>query len=127
MIILDARVLIAHLDQHDALHARAVEHLLDAADHQFGASSITLAEVLVAPTRAGHQAAAQAALRALDITEIALSPNAATRLAALRVETSLKLPDCCVLLAAQDADGAVLTFDDRLAREAARLGLAPST
>jgi predicted nucleic acid-binding protein len=123
VIVLDATVLIAHFDQHDALHTRATEHLLEAADQQFGASSITLAEILVAPTRTGHQADALAALRALDVTEIPLPPNAATRLAALRVETVLKLPDCCVLLAAQDVDGTVLTFDDRLAREAARLGV----
>ena len=82
--------------------------------------------ILVGPT--AHRppsSLAQAALRALDVTEMPLPPNAATRLAALRVETVLKLPDCCVLLAAQDADGTVLTFDDRLAREAARLGLSP--
>ncbi len=125
MIVLDASVLIAHFDQHDAVHTRATEHLLDAADQQFGASSITLAEILVGPTRTGHLSAAQAALRALDVTELPLPPSAATRLAALRAETTLKLPDCCVLLAAQDADAAVLTFDDRLAREAARLGLIP--
>ncbi len=125
MIVLDASVLIAHLDHSDALHTRATEHLLDAADQQFGASAITLAEILVGPTRAGHLSVAQAALRALDVTELPLPPSAATRLAALRVETALKLPDCCVLLAAQDADGMVLTFDDRLAREAGRLGLTP--
>jgi predicted DNA-binding protein (UPF0278 family) len=38
--------------------------------------------------------------------------------------TGLKMPDCCVLLAAQDATAeAVLTFDEALAREAERLGL----
>lgn len=37
--------------------------------------------------------------------------------------THLKLPDCCVLLAAQDKHAdAILTFDDRLGREAERLG-----
>jgi predicted nucleic acid-binding protein len=123
VIVLDASVLIAHFDQHDALHARATEHLLDAADQQFGASAITLAEILVGPTRTGHLSAAQAALRALDVTELPLPPSAATRLAALRVETRLRLPDCCVLLAAQDAEGTMLTFDDRLGREATRLGL----
>jgi predicted nucleic acid-binding protein len=123
VIVLDASVLIAHLDRHDALHARATEHLLDAADQQFGASSVTLAEIFVGPTRTGRLSIAQAALRALDVTELPLPPNAATQLAALRVETTLKLPDCCVLLAAQDAGARVLTFDDHLAREAARLGL----
>jgi predicted nucleic acid-binding protein len=123
VIVLDASVLIAHFDHDDALHAQATEHLLDAADQQFGASSITLAEILVGPTRTGRLVIAQAALRALDVTEIPLPLNAAMRLAALRVESGLKLPDCCVLLAAQDTNGTVLTFDDRLGREAIRLGL----
>lgn len=69
--------------------------------------------------RAGALPAAQAALRTLGVTELPLPPNASERLAALRVETALKLPDCCVLLAAEAAGGTVLTFDDRLAREAA--------
>jgi predicted nucleic acid-binding protein len=123
VIVLDASLLIAHFDHDDALHAQATEHLLDAADQQFGASSITLAEILVGPTRTGRLVIAQAALRALDVTELPLPSNAAMRLAALRVESGLKLPDCCVLLAAQDTNGTVLTFDDRLGREAIRLGL----
>ena len=123
MIVLDANVLIAHLDQHDVHHTTAKKRLLELADQPFGASSITLAEVLVAPTRAGSLPAAQAALRVLDIAELELPPNASERLAALRVDTSLKLPDCCVLLAAETSPGSVLTFDERLAREATRRGL----
>ena len=123
MIVLDANVLIAHLDPHDAHHAAATERLLDVADRPFGASSITLAEILAAPTRTGNLATAQAALRTLEVAELSLPPNASERLAALRADTSLKLPDCCVLLAAETSPGSVLTFDDRLAREAARRGL----
>ena len=125
MIILDASVLIAHLDQNDLHHALATERLLEVADQRLGASSITLAEVLVAPTRAGRLAAARAALSALGVHELPLPPNASERLAALRIETALKLPDCCVILTAEVAGGAVLTFDDRLAREATRLRLDP--
>jgi predicted nucleic acid-binding protein len=123
VIVLDANVLIAHFDQHDAHHTAATEHLLDLADRPFGASSITLAEVLVAPARTRALPAAQAALRALAVAELPLPPNASERLAILRVETGLKLPDCCVLLTAEGAAGTVLTFDDRLAREARRRGL----
>jgi len=37
----------------------------------------------------------------------------------------LKLPDCCVVLAAQDAEAdAIITFDDKLRRAAAGLGFA---
>lgn len=126
MIVLDASVLIAHLDQHDALHAAARERLRAAVKQRrrFGTSTITLAEVLVDPMRSGTLRSAQAALSALDVAELPLPANAAERLAALRTETALKLPDCCVLLAAEVANGSVLTFDERLAREAAERGLA---
>jgi predicted nucleic acid-binding protein len=120
VIVLDASVLIAHLDADDTHHERARERLLDAADQQFAASPITLAEVLVGPTRAGRLPEARAALGTLGVTELPLPANAAERLAQLRVETQLKLPDCCVLLAAHEAACPVLTFDERLAREADR-------
>jgi toxin FitB len=123
VIVLDASVLIAHLDAGDAHHAAATERLLGLAGEPFGASSITLAEVLVAPARAGRVPAARAALGTLGVAELPLPPDAAERLAALRAETKLKLPDCCVLLTAELHDGAVLTFDDRLAREAAARAL----
>jgi predicted nucleic acid-binding protein len=123
VIVLDANVLIAHFDEHDTHHVAAKQRLLHLADQPFGASSITLAEVLVAPTSAGSLPAAHAALHALDVFEMQLPPNAAERLAALRVQTALKLPDCCVLLAAEAVHGTILTFDDRLAREAVRRGL----
>jgi toxin FitB len=126
MIVLDASVLIAHLDQHDALHSAARERLRTAVKQRsrFGTSTITLAEVLVDPTRSGTLRAAQAALHGLDVEELPLPQDAAERLAALRADTGLKLPDCCVLLAAEAANGGVLTFDERLARAAAERGLA---
>lgn len=124
MIVLDASVLIAHLDPRDALHETADERLLVAADQPFGASTITLAESLVAPLRTGRLRTTQAALRALEVAELPLPANAAERLAALRADTGLKLPDCCVLLAAEAANGGVLTLDERLARAAAERGLA---
>jgi predicted nucleic acid-binding protein len=124
VIVVDASVLIAHLDEHDALHARAVDVLLEAADQRLGCSPITLAEVLVGPARRDRLAAARAAVAELEVEEIPLGEEAPVRLAALRAESGLKMPDCCVLLAAQDAAAkAVLTFDDALAREVERLGL----
>ncbi len=122
MIILDASVLIAHFDYRH--HSRAVELLLEAAEHPLGASVVTLAEVLVAPARQDRLDAAEAALRELGVHEIALGTHAATRLARLRAETALRLPDCCVLLAVQDAAAhALVTFDDRLGAQATRRGI----
>ena len=121
MIVVDASVLVAHLDENDALHDRAVDVLLASAEQPLACSPITLAEVLVGPARAGRLRDARNAITNLGVAEIPLGEGAAARLAELRAETALKLPDCCVLLAADDAQAqAVLTFDDRLARAAER-------
>lgn len=124
MIVLDASVLIAHLDAADAHHDRAETLLLSTADEALVASPITLAEVLVGPARAGHLDQATAAVARLDVQTVALPDHAPARLAILRAGTGLKLPDCCVLLAAQQSRGAVASFDDRLTATARKLGLA---
>ena len=123
MIVLDASVLIAHLDERDALHERAEEALTSVAAHPLAASPLTVAEVLVGPARAGRADEAVGVLRALGISEVPLPEDASTRLAELRARTGLKLPDCCVLLAAETAPAdAVLTFDERLLAAATRRG-----
>ncbi|MGN6372232.1 MAG: type II toxin-antitoxin system VapC family toxin [Solirubrobacteraceae bacterium] len=122
-IVLDASVLIGHLDNNDPHHARAVR-LLEATDGQvLGASTITLAETLVAPARAGRLADAQSALSRLGVRELALDDEAASRLARLRADLGVKLPDCCVLLAAQKHSGAVASFDEGVIKAARKLGL----
>lgn len=124
VIVADASVLIAHLDRTDVHHDGAVTLLLRAGGLPLAASPITVAEVLVAPARISRLDEAHVALRTLDLQEIALTPDAVPRLARLRADTNLKLPDCCVLLAAQDAPAqAILTFDERLASAARSLGL----
>ncbi|MGI8574590.1 MAG: type II toxin-antitoxin system VapC family toxin [Egibacteraceae bacterium] len=103
MIVLDASVLIAQLDAEDAHHGRASALLLGAA-------------------RAGQLDRATGALRQLKVKSVRLDEDAPMRLAALRADTRLRLPDCCVLLAAEQADGGVATFDDRLAGVARERG-----
>jgi hypothetical protein len=67
---------------------------------------------------------ARTAVADLGVGEIALGDDAAARLAGLRAETGLKMPDCRVLLAVEDARAeAVLTCDDRLARATEQRGL----
>ncbi len=123
-MIVDASVLVAHLDERDAHNDAATRLLLDGAGDELAASPITLAEVLVGPARAERLVEAQTILDALSVREIALGADAAPRLARLRAQTGLKLPDCCVLLAAGDAqERVVATFDERLAAAARRIGL----
>lgn len=123
MIVLDASALIAHLDERNEHHERATAALIDAADQQLAASPLTVAEVLVGPASVGRLDRASAALRELGTIEVPLGRDAGARLASLRAGTGLKLPHCCVLLAAQDAPAErVISFDDRLAAAAEALG-----
>jgi predicted nucleic acid-binding protein len=123
VIIVDASVLIAHLDGRDAQHELAVERLVATAGNTIGCSSITLAEIFVGPARSSRLDAALEAIALLGVRDIPVPADAAVRLAALRARTNLKLPDCCVLLAAQDERAtAILTFDARLGQAATDLG-----
>lgn len=118
MIVLDASVLIAYLDSDDNHHVAAEALLVGAIDDDLGANPLTLAEVLVVPARDGRLESAQTVLRELEVDELPFPRDTAVRLAQLRASTGLKMPDCCVLLAAEDAGAAVASFDDRLARTA---------
>lgn len=118
VIVLDASVLIAYLDGHDEHHAVAEDLLARVIDDEFGVNSLTLAEVLVAPIRDGHLQSVREALGDLEVQELPFPANTAVRLAQLRATTGLKMPDCCVLLAADDTAGTIASFDERLAQAA---------
>lgn len=124
MIVLDASVLIAYLDSHDDHHARAEALLADEIDDDFTASSLTLAEVLVVPARSNRLGEVRQALEDLDLQEAAFPADTAVKLARLRASTNLKMPDCCVLLTAEEAQGRIASFDDRLLEAAATRELA---
>jgi predicted nucleic acid-binding protein len=124
VIVLDASVLIGHLDGNDAHHLRARRLLEATGSSPLGASPISLAETLVAPARTERLDSARAALARLGVGELGLGETAAAQLARLGAETGCKLPDCCVLLAAQQHGGAVACFDADLLQAAQTLGLA---
>jgi predicted nucleic acid-binding protein len=123
VIVLDASVLIAHLDERDGHHERAERLLVDSGADPLGSSTITLAETLVAPARAGRLADVTAALNRLGVVELPLGSGAPTRLAQLRADAGCKMPDCCVLLAALEHGAMVASFDSALIDAASRMGL----
>ena len=123
MIVFDASVLIAYLDGSDVHHDSALRLLEREIDDGFSASLLTLAEVLVGPARAGRVQEAVGALHDLEVVERPFPDGSAQKLAELRVATGLRLPDCCVLLAALDAVARVASFDERLTSAATALGV----
>lgn len=118
MIVLDANVLIAYLDDQHVHHRRAEELLAREIDDDFGANSLTLAEVLVLPAREQRLDAIRAILRDLEVRELPFPDDSAEKLAQLRAESGLKMPDCCVLLAAEHAVARVASFDEQFAKAA---------
>lgn len=124
VIVLDASVLIAYLDADDEHHARAEGLLAREIDEEFVANSLTLAEVLVAPTRNQRLEETQEVLRDLEIREQPFPDGTAVKLAQLRAATGAKMPDCCVLLAAEQVGGRLASFDDRLLQVASARELA---
>lgn len=123
MIVLDATVLTAYLDSEDAHHPRAQTLLAREIDDDFAASSLTLAEVLVVPAREGRMDAVLRALSDLDVRELPFPAATAVKPAQLRASTRCRIPDCCVLLAAEQAQARLASFDDALNRAATARGL----
>lgn len=123
MIVLDASVVIAHLTSQDAHHRAATAFFRENLDEQFLVHTLTLTEILVGPTRVDRGDFAMQQLTVLGIAEWTPPAASAARLARLRAEQPLKLPDCCVLDAAMVTGSALATFDDRLARVATSLGV----
>lgn len=121
MIALDASLLIAYLSPDDPHHSASMDVL--ARPDRFVAHTITLAEALVRGARDDRLDAVSVAHAALGIEELPRAEDEPRRLATLRVSTGLKLPDCCVLLAAEATGASVATFDARLARAAGALGI----
>ncbi|HEY5787064.1 MAG TPA: PIN domain-containing protein [Microlunatus sp.] len=127
MITLDASVLIAHLDGTDAHHERATRLLIDAVNEPLLISPITLAECYVGAERHGVLDQARSAVAQLEVTVVPLGDGASERLASLRVQTGLRMPDCCVLLAAETSMSILATFDQRLERAATSIGVGART
>ena len=126
MIVLDASVLIAFLDSNDAHHDRATSLFVSHAEEDLAASVVTLGEVLVGPVRAGRTPQVLDALHDLEIRTLPL-PELPLQLAEMRVRTGLRMPDCCVLLAALATSGSLATFDTAQAEAATREGIPLST
>jgi predicted nucleic acid-binding protein len=123
VIVLDASVLIGYLDAGDAHHDRATALLTAVIEDDFAVNLLTLAEILVVPTRTGQRDSVLAMLTDLEVETLQFPQGSAVKLAQLRAETALKMPDCCVLLSALDQKARLASFDDRLVKAAQARGV----
>lgn len=121
MIVLDASVVIAFWGQQDHHHERAFE-ILDT-EEGLCTHPITLAECFVGQARTGRVEEAVHDFELIGIERYQPTANEPEILALLRATTGLKLPDCCVLAAAEHVGGSLATFDRRLADVARTRGI----
>jgi len=122
VIVLDASVMIAILDPHDAHYSAARELFRANAAQRLAAHRLSMAESLVVAARADQTAAVAFALAALGVGHFD-EPDNPVELAELRARTGLRMPDACVLLAARRDSASLATFDVRLAQTARDLGV----
>ncbi len=79
---------------------------------------LTLVGAFVGPTRDDRLDEVRLALRELEVEELPFPSDTAVKLVLLHSETGLKMPDCCVLLAAEHVGARLASFDDRVRKAA---------
>ena len=121
LIILDASVLIALLRRSDANHSWAQEFFKQTTDSDWGISSLTLAEVLVYPSRTNAAESLLGDIAGLHLHVFGMDESEAVSLAKLRASTGLKMPDAVVLQLAISQAAALATLDQTLKTRAREL------
>lgn len=122
MIVADATVLIAATTPDHVHHDRARAILLQDGAAGVVLHSLTMAEVLVGPARAGQHEIARAAFEAAGVRCSPATDPGPAALALVRATAAVTMPDACVLATAEHVGAPLATFDTRLAREAAARG-----
>jgi predicted nucleic acid-binding protein len=120
LIVLDASVVIAHLDPDDAGHARAVSALTDYAAEDLRLPASAYAETLVTPARRGRLAETRARIQQMFLTIVPIDEAVAEAAAVIRSQQpALRLPDALVIACGDVLNAAlVLTADHRWAANA---------
>ncbi len=111
LVVLDAGVLIALFDEKDVHHKWAREVFVATCHLKLLMSSLTYAEVLVHPTRAGRAEVFEKSIAGLKLDIHPVTANDSRLIARVRATTSLKMPDAVVLHLAQSAGATLATTD----------------
>lgn len=123
-MVVDASVLIALMNPGDVHYADAVTLVRRGAiSGGLLSPAMTVAESTVGAAEHGRLEQVRRAFDGLGLATAEGDPEQSWRLAALRAESRLPLPDCCVLDLAIASGGDLATFDMRLASAARRHGV----
>lgn len=123
VVVLDASALIALASSKDPHHKWALDMFRDTASFDLQITSVSQAEAMVHPARNGKLDRFHKLVSGLGVEVRAVEGEDAAKLASLRVSTSLKMPDVCVLNQAIKVQGSIATTDKELAKAANTKGV----
>lgn len=123
IVVLDASTVIALYDSKDLNHKWSLQLFRETVAFELVMSSLTYAEALVHPIRSGKQKAFEKGVSGLGIKIQGINPGDAVKLAQIRANTKLKMPDAIVLATALELEAAVATTDKSLASAARKLSV----
>ena len=121
MIVLDASVVISLMES-GHVHANEAAEIMDT-EEELVLHPLTLSEILVGAIRNSSEQKVLSAIDGIGIETWVPDPGHARRIARLRAETHLKLPNACVLDTALAQNAALASFDERLVHAARTCGL----
>lgn len=123
LVVLDASALIALVSSKDPHHDWALNMFRDTAGFGLQMTVLTQAEVLVHPSRAGRLEKFLKLIRGLGLEITPIEEVDASKLASIRSNTNLKMPDVVVLHQAMKVNGSIATTDQQLAKVAKSKGV----
>ena len=115
LVVLDAGALIALFNGADSHHSWARDVFIRTTHRKLVMSSLTYAEVLVHPMRAGRADVFESSIAGLKLEIRPVNPEDGRRIASLRARTALKMPDAVVLQLAASTGATLATTDRALA------------
>ena len=115
IVVFDASALIALFSESDTHHAWAIEAFRQTVEYDYQISALTLAEVLVHPTKLGVEKRVMDNIQSLGMEVMPLHSESAAPVAKLRVLSGLKMPDVVVLNQALAVGASIVTADQTLA------------
>jgi predicted nucleic acid-binding protein len=123
LVVLDASALIALYDGKDAHHVWAVDMFIQTVDASLQMHPLTFAEVLVHPSRSGNLELFLEGIEGLDIEIPIMTNEHSLKLASIRHETGIRMPDAAVIELAVRTGAALATANANLARVAKKQGI----
>jgi len=123
VVVLDASALIALASSKDPHHKWALGMFRDTAGFDLQITALSLAEAMVHPARNGKLEKFQKLISGLGVEVSSVEGEDASKLATLRANTTLKMPDVCVLHQAMRVKGSLATTDNKLAQVAKTKGV----